>query len=245
MNPPPSLSRIRAVLSRPAHPGNVGAAARALKTMGLSRLYLVRPGNHLHPESRAMAAGALDVLESARLCESLDEALEGTMFSVAMSARRRDLSHAPLDARAAARELAAAARHGEAALVFGNETNGLANEEVMKCSRLAHIPADPEYASLNVAQAVQVMAYELRMAAVPGALPENGRPDRARYEDIERFYAHLERSLEASGYLYPRSPHRLMERLRRLFARAQLEQEEVKVLRGMLSAWDGKNSGKR
>jgi len=231
------LSRIRIVLSNPAHPGNIGAAARAMKTMGISRLYLVNPKSFLHPESRAMAAGAHDVLESARICASLDEALDGTTFSIAMSARRRDLSHTPFDARTAAREITAAAEHGEAALVFGTETVGLANEEVMKCTRLAHIPANPDNTSLNLAQAVQVMAYEARMAVLDGT-PESKRADYARHEDIESFYAHLERSLRRSGFLHARSRHRLMERLRRLFARARLEKEEVNILRGMLAAWD-------
>jgi len=231
------LSRIRIVLSSPAHPGNIGAAARAMKTMGISRLYLVNPKNFPHPESRAMAPGAHDVLESARVCASLDEALEGTTFSIAMSARRRDLSHAPFDARTAAREITAAAEHGEAALVFGTETMGLANEEVMKCTRLAHIPANPDNTSLNLAQAVQVMAYEARMAVLDGT-PQSKRADYARHEDIEGFYAHLERSLHRSGFLHPKSPHRLMERMRRLFARARLEKEEVNILRGMLAAWD-------
>jgi len=231
------LSRIRVVLSSPAHPGNIGAAARAMKTMGISRLYLVNPKSFPHPESRAMAPGAHDVLESARVCANLDEALEGTTFSIAMSARRRDLSHAPFDARTAAREITAAAEHGEAALVFGTETMGLANEEVMKCTRLAHIPANPDNTSLNLAQAVQVMAYEARMAVLDGT-PPSKRVDYARHEDIEGFYAHLERSLHRSGFLHPRSRHRLMERLRRLFARARLEKEEVNILRGMLAAWD-------
>jgi len=184
-----------------------------------------------------MAPGAHDVLESARICASLDEALEGTTFSIAMSARRRDLSHAPFDARTAAREITAAAEHGDAALVFGAESMGLANEEVMKCTRLAHIPANPDNTSLNLAQAVQVMAYEARMAVLDG-VPESKRADYARHEDIEGFYAHLERSLHTSGFLHPRSRHRLMERLRRLFARARLEKEEVNILRGMLAAWD-------
>jgi tRNA/rRNA methyltransferase len=240
MNTSGPLSRIRIVLSHPAHPGNIGAAARAMKTMGISRLYLVNPKKFPHPEARAMAPGALEVLESAHVCATLDEALEGTTFSIAMSARRRELSHAPFDARTAAREITAAAEHGEAALVFGTETVGLANEEVMKCTRLAHIPANPENTSLNLAQAVQVMAYETRLALFDGT-PESKPVEYARHEDIEAFYAHLERSLHGSGFLHPKSPHRLMERMRRLFARARLEKEEVNILRGMLAAWDGEN----
>src|SRR6266571_5513945 len=166
------LSRIRVVLLRPSHPGNIGAAARAMKNMGITQLRLVRPKRFPHPDAHAMASGALDVLESARACATLEEALAGTTYSVALSARARELSHPLLDARAAARKLLSAARKDEVAIVFGNETDGLSNKEVMRCSALARIPANPQYASLNLAQAVQVVAYELRMAALePPAAP--------------------------------------------------------------------------
>ncbi|HEY6242283.1 MAG TPA: RNA methyltransferase [Burkholderiales bacterium] len=238
------LSRIRVVLSRPSHPGNIGAAARAMKTMGITRLVLVRPRKFPDPEARAMATGAADVLESARVCADLDAALEGTRFSIAMSARGRDLSHPPLAARAAAQELVRAAQRDEVALVFGNETVGLSNREVMRCGRIARIPSDAVYKSLNLAQAVQVMAYEVRMAALdPGvAVP---RIEYASHEEIENFYEHLERSLYASGFLHPRYPRRLMDRLRRLFARARLEKVEVNILRGMLAAWEQEKSPKK
>jgi len=231
------LSRIRVVLLRPSHPGNIGAAARAMKTMGITQLLLVRPKSFPHAGARAMASAALDVLESARVCASLEEALAGTTYSVALSARARELSHPPLDARSAARELLAAARRDEVAIVFGNETVGLPNKEIMRCSALARIPADPEYASLNLAQAVQVMAYEVRMAAL--APPEvSAKTGDATHEEIEKLFAHLERSLVASGYLHPRHPRKLMDRLRRLFAKARLERVEINILRGMLAAWD-------
>lgn len=235
------LSRIRVVLVEPAHPGNIGAAARALKTMGLARLVLVRPRAFPHREARVLASKALDVLDGARVCGTLDEALAGTVLSVAMSARGRDLSHAVIDARAAAGEIALTARSGETAIVFGHETAGLSNDEVLKCSRLACIPASPEYSSLNLAQAVQVMAYEVRRAldSNENAPPREPPSDYATHEEIENFYAHLQRSAEASGFLDPKAPRRLMERLRRMFARARLEREEVNILRGMLSAWDG------
>ncbi len=238
------LSRIRVVLLRPSHPGNIGAAARAMKTMGLARLYLVRPKKFPDPEARAMAAGAAEVLASARVCADLDAALEGTHFSVAMSSRRRELAHPPLAARAAARELASAARRDEVAIVFGNETVGLTNKEIMRCSALARIPADPQYASLNLAQAVQVIAYELRLAAPdPPAVPAKTR--RATHEEIEKFFACLERSVYASGFLDPRNPRKLMDRLRRLFARARLERVEVNILRGMLAAWDDRGPNRK
>ncbi|TMH23071.1 MAG: RNA methyltransferase [Betaproteobacteria bacterium] len=231
------LSRIRVVLLRPSHPGNIGAAARAMKTMGITQLRLVRPKRFPHPDARAMASGAADVLESAHACANLEEALAGTTYSVALSARERELSHSSLDARAAAQELLSAARKDEVAIVFGNETVGLTNKEIMRCSALARIPADPEYASLNLAQAVQVIAYELRMAALaPSAAP--AKTAYATHEEMEKLFAHLERSLYASGYLHPRHPRKLMDRLRRLFAKARLEAVEVNILRGMLAAWD-------
>jgi len=231
------LSRIRVVLLRPSHPGNIGAAARAMKTMGITQLRLVRPKRFPHADARAMAAGALEVLESARACASLEEALAGTTYSVALSARARALSHSLLDARGAARELVRMARKNEVAIVFGNETVGLSNREIMRCSALARIPADPEYPSLNLAQAVQVIAYELRMAALaPPAAP--AKTGYASHEEIEKLLAHLESSLRASGYLHPRQPRKLMDRLRRLFAKARLEKVEVNILRGMLAAWD-------
>jgi len=231
------LSRIRVVLLRPSHPGNIGAAARAMKTMGITQLRLVRPKRFPHPDARAMAAGAADVLESAHAWANLEEALAGTTYSVALSARERELSHSSLDARAAAQELLSAARKDEVAIVFGNETVGLTNKEIMRCSALARIPADPEYASLNLAQAVQVIAYELRMAALaPSAAP--AKTAYATHEEMEKLFAHLERSLYASGYLHPRHPRKLMDRLRRLFAKARLETVEVNILRGMLAAWD-------
>ena len=231
------LRRIRVVLSRPSHPGNIGSAARAMKTMGIRQLCLVRPKRFPDPEARAMAGGALDVLEAAQVCADLDEALAGTAFSVALSARPRELSHPALDARAAARELVDAAQRDPVAIVFGNETVGLTNKEIMRCSRLVRIPASEEYASLNLAQAVQVMVYEARMAAL-GPAKTSPKIEPARYEDIEKLHAHLERSLYASGFLHPRDPRKLMDRLRRLLARARLEKVEVNILRGMLAAWD-------
>jgi tRNA/rRNA methyltransferase len=238
MAPTGPLSRIRVVLVEPSHPGNIGAAARALRTMGLTRLVLVRPKLFPHPDAVALASNALEVLDGARMCATLEEALAGTALSVALSARGRDLSHPAQDARAAAAEIARAAAGAEVALVFGNETAGLSNEDVLKCSRLASIPADPEYSSLNLAQAVQVLAYEVRMAALRAPSPPERLPDYATHEEVENFHAHLEASIVKSGFLDPKAPRRLMERLRRLFGRARLEREEVNILRGMLSAWD-------
>ena len=229
------------MLVRTSHPGNIGSAARAMKTMGLSRLMLVAPQRFPHAEATALAANAGDVLVAAQVCADLPQALQGTAVQFAFTARSRSLSHAPLTVREAAAEALAVPEGAEVALVFGNETYGLSNEEVLCCNRLANIPTDPDSSSLNLAAAVQVAAYEIRLAALAGAAPSQaggaaGVP--ASHEEVERFYAHLEQSMVASGFLEPAQPKRLMERLRRLFGRVVLEKEEVSILRGMLTAWD-------
>ena len=232
-----ALGRIRVVLSHTFHPGNIGAVARAMKTMGLHRLYLVNPTRYPDAEATTRATGAADVLEQAIVCASLDEALQGTVLTVALTSRRRDLSHPLLTPRAAAPALLAEAQHGEVALLFGAETSGLTNAELDRCQMLVMIPANPEFASLNLASAVQVVAYELRAALLEGALPvvEEER-ERASFEEVEGFYGHLEQAMVASGFLDPASPKRLMLRLRRLFARSRLEREEVNILRGILTS---------
>jgi tRNA/rRNA methyltransferase len=234
------LSRVRVVLSHTSHPGNIGAAARAMKTMGLSRLVLVNPKTFPDPQAEAMACGADDLLAGAQVCSSLAEALQGTVFAMAMTARRRELATEPLWARDGATELAGIARHDEVALVFGNETAGLSNEELALCGRWALIPANPEYSSLNLAAAVQLMSYELRLAlgAVPPAPTVAGAGSAATHEDVESLLRHLETSAIRSGFLDPERPGRLMLRLRRLFARAGLEREEVNILRGLLVSFE-------
>jgi tRNA/rRNA methyltransferase len=239
------LANIRIVLVRTSHPGNIGAAARAMKTMGLRRLVLVAPKSFPDPVADARATGALDVLQAAQVCDTLEQALIGSTHAVALSARRRELSHELRTARAAALAIAALAREGEVALVFGAEISGLTNDEVGLCHELAMIPADPEYSSLNLGSAVQVMAYELRVAAFGGNAPMLGRRqmedgetenEPARFEDIEHMYRHLEEVMIGTGFLDPANPKRLMPRLRRLFARANLEKEEVNILRGFLTS---------
>lgn len=244
------MARVRVVLTRTSHPGNIGAAARALKTMGFARLVLVDPKTFPDPQATALASGADDVLAGAQVCGSLAEALHGTSLALALTARRRDLATEPLWARAGAAELAAVAeRGGEVALVFGNETSGLSNEELALCARWAMIPANPAYTSLNLAAAVQIVCYELRLAlaAAPPApsFAPAGQP--ATHDEIEGLIAHLERAATDSGFLDPERPGRLMLRLRRLFARAALEKEEVNILRGLLASFaqpTGKRYGK-
>ena len=241
--PQDALSRVRIVLSNPSHPGNVGAAARAMKTMGLSRLYLVNPKRFPDPEAVARAAGADDVLADAVVCTTLDEALSGTVFAVALSARHRNLGPERLQAREAAPLILAKAEAGagDAALVFGNETAGLSNDDVLRCQRTVFIPANPEYASLNLGAAVQLLCYELRLAAYGGrpsevtrTVPFSSPP--ATGDDIERFYAHLERVMVRTGFLDPNQPRRLMSKIRRLYGRAALERDEINILRGILDA---------
>jgi tRNA/rRNA methyltransferase len=240
MKPAASLDRIRIVLSHPSHPGNIGAAARAMKTMGLSSLYLVRPRYFPDAQADAMAVGATDLLASVRVVDSLAEALAGTISATALTARRRELATEPLWARQAASELVVATGDGDVAVVFGNETAGLSNEELAMCRRWALIPTSADFRSLNLAQAVQVVAYELRLAALdpglPPAVTDAGEP--ASHEEVEALVAHLERAAVGSGFLDPAQPKRLMPRMRRLFWRARIEKEEVNILRGMLASFE-------
>jgi tRNA/rRNA methyltransferase len=227
--------RIRVVLSRPSHPGNIGAAARAMKTMGLAELALVAPRAFPHAEATALAAGATDVLEAARVYPSLEAAVADCIVAAGFSARRRELSHPPQTLREAAPELAAlATSQGRVALVFGNETSGLSNEELARCQRFVSIPANPAYPSLNLAAAVQVVCYELAVASASFEAPRAMPREAATGADVERLCEELERVAVASGYLDPKEPGRFMQRIRRLFARAGLEREEVKILRGFL-----------
>lgn len=238
MNPSHPLDNVRVVLSHASHPGNIGAAARAMKTMGLRSLYLVNPKSFPDKEAERRAAGAWDVLNNARVCTTLGEALRDTVLAAAVTARSRDLSHEVLDARRGALELIGHAGQYPVALVFGTEMSGLTAREVSKCQIVVHIPANPDYSSLNLASAVQVMAYELRMAPPEFAsiLPMVNKP--AGFNEIELFHQHLERAATRSGFLDPQEPKRFMQRMRRLFARARLEKEEVNVLRGLLSAFE-------
>jgi tRNA/rRNA methyltransferase len=242
MKAQPSLSRVAVVLVRTSHPGNIGAAARAMKTMGLADLVLVAPRHFPHAEATALAAGAADVLERARVVETLPEALADRVLAVGFSARGRDLSHPVRDWRSAAPGAIEATADGPVALVFGNETSGLTNDELLACQRHATIPADPAYPSLNLAAAVQVACYELALAASAFRAPE--RPPRARATgaDLEALHARLRKLLLESGFLDPRVPGRAEERMRRLVARLDLEAEEVAILHGMLEALGKKGS---
>jgi TrmH family RNA methyltransferase len=223
---------IRIVLCRPAHPGNIGAAARAMKAMGLSDLRLVAPERYPAPEAQWMATNAQDVLDNARTHPSLADAVKDCAAAFALSARSREWSPQVLDVRTAAAR--AVEMNDKVAFVFGNETAGLTNEEMFACQFLVHIPANPQFSSLNLAQAVQVVAYEVRMC-VDVAMPFSRVEKRATVEDLEGLYAHLEEAAVASGFMAPNS--RLRERWRRLFSRVPaFEREEVNILRGLLKA---------
>ncbi len=213
-----------------------------MKTMGLSVLCLVAPNRFPDRDAIAMASGAVDVFCNARLVSSVDAALEGTITAYALTARPREMGPVVLSPRAAAREAVEAAASGPVAFVFGNEESGLRNDEILRCRRIVEIPANPAYSSLNVAAAVQVIAYELRLAS-EGVGATSGRaragiPDKfapGTFEELEGLYVHFERALGDSGFLDRNNPRKLMERLRRLCGRANLEREEINILRGLLN----------
>ena len=236
MNRPSPLDNVRIVLSHTSHAGNIGATARAMKTMGLSVLYLVNPKSFPSNEADVRASNARDILEQARVVGSLEEALQDCMLAAAMTARPRDLAHRTLAARAARAVPSCPARACRIGL--WQESSGLTTAEIGKCQITVHIPANPHYASLNLAAAVQLMAYELRMASTETmpAASQQSIYRLASFQEIELFYSHLEQAMIYSGFLDPAQPKRLMQRIRRLFARAQLEKEEVNILRGMISA---------
>ena len=233
---PAALDRVRVVLLETSHPGNIGAAARAMKTMGLSRLVLVKPKQFPHADAEAFASGALDLLREAVVCDSLDDALAGTVLAVASTSRHRDLTHEVVDCREACKRLMQDAIQSEVAVVFGPERTGLTVRDVNKCQLIAAIPANPDYASLNLAQAVQVFAYELSMGGGGTAAPTQESSVAATHDEAEGFYRQLEDVFHVSGFLDPQNPKRLMQRMRRLFARSRLEKEEVNILRGFLRA---------
>lgn len=232
------FQRLRFVLVGTSHPGNIGGAARAMKTMGFSELVLVNPrfpDAIQHGEAVAFASGALDVLGNTRVVASIDEALEGCNFAAALSARLREYSPPVVTPRQLASQLAAD-QGLKAALVFGSERYGLPNEIIEKCNILINIPANQDYSSLNLAQAVQVLAYEARLAELGDGLPPTSvgfQGEAASVSQIDGMYTHFEEALVAIEFLDPDNPKKLMPRLKRLFSRAQLETEEVNILRGI------------
>lgn len=235
-----ALDNIHIVLVETSHPGNIGAAARAAKTMGLGNLRLVKPRMFPHEDATAFASGAAEVLEQARLCDSLAEAVADCRLVVGTTARRRTVA-APIDTpRESAEQMLAIAQSQPVALVFGRERTGLTNEELDLCQRLVEIPANPAYSSLNLAAAVQVLSYECRLAALSVEVQTHDTAERrdppASAEQLEGLYSHLERVLIGTGFLDADNPRYLMRRLRRLFGRAELDERELNILRGVLGS---------
>ena len=236
--PPPD---VRIVLVGTQHPGNIGSAARAMKTMGLSRLVLVAPEKAPDRDTQAMAAGADDLVAAAPVFATLAEAVADCRWVLGCTARSRRIQLEPLHPRDAARRALLAAANGPVALVFGRERTGLNNEELQLCHASVHIPSDPAFSSLNLAAAVQVLAYEARLAALSGApapsLPAPPLPDElpADHAQLEGFFAQLAQTLEEIDFHKGRAPESAMRKLRRLFLRNELSVNEVRLLRGVLA----------
>lgn len=235
---------VRIVLVETSHPGNIGAVARAMKTMGLDALVLVAPKAFPHADATARASGADDVLAGARVVATLAEAIDDCHYVAGASARVRGGRWPRLDPKACAREMIARPADQQCAIVMGPEQSGLTNEDLSRCDALVHIPTAPEYGSLNIAMAVQVICYELRMAALASGSPGgNSAPEMrdappATAGEIEGFQQQLESLLTSSGFLQPEHPHQLKLKLRRLFMRAALDRNEINILRGALTSLD-------
>ncbi|MEA3639856.1 MAG: RNA methyltransferase [Lamprobacter sp.] len=261
------LSRVRFVLVETSLSANIGAVARAMKTMGLTELVLVRPQQPLDAEALARAAGADDLLARARTCDSLAEALSGCRLVIGSSARARSLAWPEVDPVGCAEQLLREAAEGEVALLLGRERSGLTNDELSHCHLLTRIATNPDYSSLNIAAAAQVFAYELRRTTLhwqaTGALQASGcmlasgaqrarleeeaplsaeavRSDLATADEMVSFYGHLEQTLEQIGFADPAQSSTLRRRLRRLFNRARPDRTELNILRGILSAAAGR-----
>lgn len=237
-----SLDNIRFVLVGTTHPGNIGAAARAMKTMGISNLHLVSPKTFPSAEATTRASGADDVLHKAVVHDSLESALSGCHYAFGMSARLRHLHVPVINPRQAVEQLEKFDDETQIAIVFGREHSGLSNEELDRCQYLVNIPANPDYSSLNLAAAVQVVAYELRMSFKPvidfGRIGEQREAITA--DDLSHLYDHFERSLTAVGFLDPENPRNLMRRIKRLFNRADLDRNELHIMHGILRAAETK-----
>jgi tRNA/rRNA methyltransferase len=233
------FQRLRFILVDTSHPGNIGAVARAMKTMGFSDLVLVNPrfpDALIHPDAIAFASGALDVLQNAKIVNHIDEALQDCQFAAAVSARLREFSPPIQTPREFSEHLNihSQSRH---ALIFGSERYGLPNDIVVNCNALINIPANPDYSSLNLAQAVQVLAYEARVQFASENVSENQAIGfhgmLATAAEVDGMYTHLQEALTAIGFFDPNNPGKLMPRIKRMLARTELEREEVNILRGI------------
>ncbi len=229
---------IQVVLVNPSHPGNIGAVARAMKNMGLHHLVLVAPRKFPDPEAQWRAASAVDIIDNARVVETLDEAIGDSQFVVGTSARDRRIPWPVQDARLTAARIVERSVQEKVSILFGREDSGLNNEELRRCNLHCHIPTHPDYESLNLSMAVQIVCYEIRMAELEGTLPSNEdshwENPFATSKDMEYFYQHLEETLVELEFLNPAAPKQLMTRLRRLYSRVRLDDMEVQILRGIL-----------
>ncbi|EKK4002864.1 tRNA (cytosine(32)/uridine(32)-2'-O)-methyltransferase TrmJ [Cronobacter sakazakii] len=243
------LQNIRIVLVETSHTGNMGSVARAMKTMGLTNLWLVNPLVKPDSQAIALAAGASDVIGNASIVDTLDEALAGCSLVVGTSARSRTLPWPMLDPRECGLKSVSEATHAPVAIVFGRERVGLTNDELQKCHYHVAIAANPEYSSLNLAMAVQVIAYEVRMAWLATQDAQTPAPGEEEtpyplVDDLERFYGHLEQVLLSTGFIRPNHPGQVMNKLRRLFTRARPESQELNILRGMLASIESSRNEK-
>lgn len=242
------LHNIRVVLVETSHTGNIGSTARAMKTMGLSNLYLVNPLTRPDSQAIALSAGASDIIANATIVDSLDEALAGCGLVVGTSARSRTLPWPMLEPRECGVKCVEASEHEPVALLFGRERVGLTNEELQRCHYHVMIPANPEYSSLNLAMAVQILAYEVRVAFLDRqkiAEPVSEDSPYPLADELERFFQHLEQVLLSTGFIRQASPGQVMNKLRRLFVRARLETQELHILRGILTSIQHAPSAKK
>ncbi|MBT5331662.1 MAG: tRNA (cytosine(32)/uridine(32)-2'-O)-methyltransferase TrmJ [Porticoccaceae bacterium] len=240
-----SFQNLRFVLVNTSQPGNIGGAARAIKNMGFSDLVLVQPEIFPSDRARWRAAGAGDVLKQARVVDSFADAIADCQLVIGTSARERRIPWPLVNPRLCADQVAAEAGDHKIALVFGREDSGLTNEELQRCNLHVHIPTNPDYSSLNLCAAVQVLAYEVRMSllASTGELKEVEQEwdePPATSEELENFIQHLEQSMIESGFLDPETPRQTMTRMRRMFSRIRPDQSEVAILRGLLSSFGKK-----
>ena len=234
-------AKIRIVLVNTSHPGNIGGAARAMKNMGLAELYLVEPREYPAPRAVWRAAGARDVLANAKIVGSVDEAIKDCGLVIGTSARERRIPWPLINPRECGDKIWQEAKSHQVALLFGREDRGLTNSELQKCHYHVHIPSNPDYSSLNLATAVQVLSYEIRMASLArkdGKLPEMNEWDQplATADELELFHAHLATTMADLKFYDPDNPKQLLTRMRRLFNRTRMDKMEVSMLRGQLSA---------
>lgn len=234
-----NLDNIRIVLVNTTHPGNIGGVARAMKNMGLSRLVLVAPVKYPHEQASWRAASAEDVLQRAVVVDTVEQAIADCQFVVGTSARERRIPWPLLEPRQCASRIDGLSDREQVAVLFGREDRGLTNEELQLCNLHLNIPTSDDYSSLNLAMAVQIVCYELRMLLVQPELAT--REDEvwdtpfATAENMERFYVHLEQTLMELEFLDPAAPRQLMARLRRLYGRVRLDEMELNILRGILT----------